>query len=144
MHNLRIGWDRPRWCDRRQWFINRSVRSVQKQHQVDAFLEFAQALDVPAGTPEWGLEPSAEDLAWARQAVGQGAPILMISPCFSHPLRNWQPERYAAVADHAIASLGMRVVLVGGPSALEQQVGREIVSAMQHDANNLIGKDTLQ
>jgi heptosyltransferase I len=140
---LRIGWDKPRWRDRHQWFINQSVRSLPEQHQVDAFLEFARAIDVPVGPPQWDMPVSAEDLSWAKQVLGDGPPILMISPCSSHILRNWQAERYATVADYAIAKLNMRVVLTGGPSELELKTGQEIESAMQHQAQNLIGKDTI-
>ena len=140
---LRIGWDKPRWRDRHQWFINQSVRSLPGQHQVDAFLEFARALDIPAGPPQWDMPISAEDLSWAKQVLGDGPPILMVSPCSSHILRNWQAERYATVADYAITELNMRVVLTGGPSDLEVKTGQEIESAMQHPAQNLIGKDTI-
>jgi len=140
---LRIGWDKPRWRDRHQWFINRSVQSLPEQHQVDAFLEFARALDIPTGPPRWNLPLSEENISWAAQTLGEGPPILMISPCSSHPLRNWHANRYAQVADHAISKLGMRVVLTGGPSELELTTGREIENAMQQQAQNLIGKDTI-
>jgi len=140
---LRIGWDKPRWRDRHQWFIDQSVESVHEQHQVDGFLEFARALDVPTGPPVWDLPVSAEDISWAKQVLGDGPPILMISPCSSHRLRNWPAERYAEVADYAISRLNMRVVLTGGPSELEQQTGRDIESAMANEAQNLIGKDTI-
>jgi heptosyltransferase I len=86
---------------------------------------------------------SAEDSSWAKQILGDGPPILMISPCSSHILRNWQAEHYATVADYAIAELNMRVVLTGGPSELEVKTGQEIESAMLHQAQNLIGKDTI-
>ncbi len=140
---LRIGWDKPRWRDRHQWFINKSVQSVPGQHQVEAFLEFARALDVPVGPPIWNLPVSAQDISWAKQILGDGPPILMINPCSSHPLRNWHAILYAEVADHAISALDMRVVLIGGPSKLEVQTGQKIESAMQHKAQNLIGKDTI-
>ncbi len=140
---LRIGWDKPRWRDRHQWFINQSVRSVPGQHQVDAFLEFARALDVPIGPPQWNMPVATDDIAWAEQVLGEGPPILMISPCSSHVLRNWQAKHYAAVADYAIADLNMRVVLTGGPSELELQTGRDIESAMTQRLQNLIGKDTI-
>lgn len=140
----RIGWDKPRWRDRHQWFINQSVASVPHQHQVDAFLEFARALDVPTGEPAWDLPVSDQDADWAQQTLGTDpSPILMISPCSSHALRNWSAERYAAVADYAISRLGMRVVLTGGPSALEVDTGQAIEAAMQYHAQNLIGKDTI-
>ena len=141
---LRIGWDKPRWRDRHQWFINQSVRSIAQQHQVDAFLEFARALDIPDGAPEWNLPVAEEDAAWAREVLGDDpAPILMISPCSSHPLRNWDANRYAEVADHAVSSHGMRVVLIGGPSELEKTTGEAIEAAMRHQPQNLIGKDTI-
>ncbi len=140
----RVGWDKPRWRDRHQWFINQSVRSLAHQHQVDAFLEFARVLDVPTGPPVWKLAASEDDSQWAEQVLGDGPPILMISPCSSHPLRNWASERYACVADHAIEKLGMRVVLSGGPSDLEQKTGQQIEAAMHHQAHNLIGKDTIR
>jgi heptosyltransferase I len=140
----RIGWDKPRWRDRHQWFINQSVKSVSQQHQVDAFLEFARALDIPTGEPVWDLPVSGQDTEWAQQTLGTDhSPILMISPCSSHPLRNWSAERYAAVADHAISRHGMRVVLTGGPSELEVNTGQAIEAAMQYHAQNLIGKDTI-
>ncbi|HEY5776810.1 MAG TPA: glycosyltransferase family 9 protein [Xanthomonadales bacterium] len=139
----RIGWDKPRWRDRHQWFINESVRSLPEQHQVDAFLEFARALGIPTEAPVWNLPVSEENMAWARQVLGDGAPILMISPCSSHPLRNWQATRYALVADYAISELSMRVVLTGGPSELEIKTGNEIESAMHNKPQNLIGKDTI-
>ena len=140
---LRIGWDKPRWRDRHQWFINQSVRSLPEQHQVDAFLEFARALDVPVDPPRWNIPVSAGDESWAKQVLGEGPPILMISPCSSHELRNWQAIRYAQVADYAVSKLNMRAVLTGGPSALDAQTGQDIESAMSHEVQNLIGKDTI-
>ena len=141
---VRIGWDKPRWRDRHQWFINQSVDSVPEQHQVDAFLEFARVLEIPDGSPEWNIPVSVEDTSWAEQILGTGPPILMISPCSSHVLRNWQAVRYATVADYAIAELNMRVVLTGGPSKLELQTGQDIESTMTHSVQNLIGKDTIR
>ena len=140
---VRIGWDKPRWRDRHQWFINQSVESLPQQHQVDAFLEFVKALDLPVEPPQWNLPVSEEDTRWAEQILGDGSPILMISPCSSHTLRNWQASRYAEVADHAISEFGMRVVLTGGPSDLEMKTGQEIEHSMQNTPQNLIGKDTI-
>lgn len=140
---VRVGWDRPRWRDRHQWFINRSVESLPLQHQVDAFLEFAKVLEIPLEPPRWNLPVSEENIRWARQVLGDGPPILMISPCSSHILRNWQASRYAEVADHAISKHGMRVVLTGGPSELEIKTGEDIEQAMQNEPLNLIGKDTI-
>jgi len=140
---VRIGWDKSRWRDRHQWFINQSVHTLPWQHQVDAFLAFAGALGIPTEPPVWDFPVSEENISWAREVLGDGPPILMISPCSSHPLRNWPADRYAKVADHAISKLDMRVVLTGGPSALEIATGKAIESAMHHTPQNLIAKDTI-
>jgi heptosyltransferase I len=68
---------------------------------------------------------------------------MIISPCSSHRLRNWRPEYYAQVADYAIGSLGLKVALCGGRSALERRMGEAIVSRMKHPVKNTIGQDTL-
>jgi len=144
---IRIGWDKPRWRDRHQWFINQSVRSVPQQHQVDAFLEFARVLSedhhAAIGSPQWNLPITEQDCQWAGDVLGGGAPILMISPCSSHVQRNWAADRYAKVADHAIEKHGMRVVLTGGPAELEMNTGQEIEATMKNKVQNLIGKDTI-
>jgi len=67
----------------------------------------------------------------------------MISPCSSHIRRNWFPERYAALADHA-AARGWRVVLCGGRSQLERETADAILALMQAPALDLVGKDTLK
>ncbi len=141
---VRIGWDKSRWRDRHQWFINQCVNGSGDQHQVDAFLGFARALGIPSKPPQWNLPISGQDTRWAKQVLGDGGPVLMISPCSSHPLRNWSAKRYAKVADHAISALNMRVALIGGTSELELQTGQKIKSLMRQEVLNLIGKDTIQ
>src|SRR6202043_3891649 len=63
--------------------------------------------------------------------------------CSSHTARNWSAERYAAVADHAVSAHNMRVVLVGGRSAVENQLGAAISAVARAPLVNQIGKDTL-
>jgi len=140
---IRLGWNPARSRDRHQWFINHTIRDVPFQHQVEGFLEFARALGLPTEPPQWSLPVSPGDRAWAEHHLPGEQPTVLISPCSSHPLRNWSADRYAAVADHAIGKMGLRVALTGGPSALEQETGQAIVQRMQHSPVNLIGKDTL-
>jgi heptosyltransferase I len=75
--------------------------------------------------------------------IPDSQPTLVISPCSSHVLRNWRAERYAAVADHAVKAHGMRVILAGGPSALEREMGVAIERATPAPLINQIGRDTL-
>ena len=140
---VRLGWDRARSRDRHHWFVNHSVESVPFQHQVEGFLEFARSLGIAAPTPQWQLPVSEEDRSWAESKLAVTNPILMISACSSHVLRNWRSECYAQVADRAIAELGMSVVLIGGPGELDKRTAAEIQQHMHGQALNLAGKDTL-
>ena len=140
----RLGWDRARSRDFHHWFVTDSVAPVTFQHQAEAFLEFPRALGLPVGPPRWDLPVSEEATSWARQQLDCERPSLVISPCSSHPQRNWRPEYYAEVADFAAGTLGMQVVLTGGPSALERETGREIEKKISHPCLNLVGKDTLE
>jgi heptosyltransferase I len=140
---IRLGWDRARSRDRHHWFINHSVKSVPRQHQVEGFLEFARSLGIAVANPQWNLPLTDEDRSWVANNLPGDRPILMISPCSSHELRNWRNDYYAKIADHAAKALGMQVVLIGGPGALEKAAGDEIENAMTAKAVNLIGKDTL-
>jgi len=140
---IRLGWDRSRSRDGHQWFVNHTVPKVPFQHQVEGFGEFAKALGVPVSEPQWQLPIQDKDRSWAADRLPDDCPVLMISPCSSHPLRNWRNTFYARLADHAAGNLGMQVVLIGGPGELEQTTGAAIQQAMSTQAMNLIGKDTL-
>jgi len=141
---VRIGWDRARSRDFHHRFSRQKVAEVPLQHQVQGFLEFPRALGIDVETPRWDLPISHEAHDWATRQLAGAAPVLLISPCSSHVLRNWRAEYYAAVADFAAAEMGMQIVLSGGPSELEQKMGREIESMMKSDCINLVGKDTLE
>ena len=140
---VRLGWDRARSRDLHRFFINRRVERADRQHQVQGFLSFARALGLEADEPRWDLPVSAKSQRFAEEVLPGEQRTLAISPCSSHALRNWAADRYAAVADYAAGALGMRVALLGGPSELEATVGEAIENAMQREAVNLIGKDTL-
>lgn len=140
---LRVGWDRARSRDRHHWFINHSVPAAPFQHQVEGFLSFAQTLGINPSEPRWALAASEQDRQWVRDQLGGSSPTLVISPCSSHTLRNWRAGNYARVADHAAGTLGMQIVLSGGPGEEDRRVAAEIESAMRARPVNLTGKDTL-
>ena len=83
-------------------------------------------------------------LAYAEHLIPDSQPTLVISACSSHALRNWSPERYAAVADHAANQHGMRVILCGGPSTVEREMAEAILQVTHAcRCSNQVGKDTL-
>ncbi len=141
---LRLGWDKARSRDFHHHFAREQVAEVPFQHQVQGFLEFPRALGIAVDTPRWDMPITREARDWAVEQVPGGSPILLISPCSSHELRNWRAEYYARVADYAVGEMGMQVILSGGPSDLERETGQEIENQMKSACLNLVGKDTLE
>lgn len=138
----RVGYDRGRSKEGHGLFINERI-PAGGHHVQDAFRQFLRPLGLVPGPAEWRLPVPAEAHAWAEAQLPGHQPTLLVSPCSSHPLRNWRPERYAAVADHAAAQ-GWRVVLCGGRSELERGTADAILAAMKAPALDLVGKDTLK
>ena len=140
----RIGYDRARSRDLHGLFINERIPARTGVHVLDAIGSFCEPLGLKQDQVIWDLPVPDAARQWARaQWADDGIPTLMISPCSSHARRNWYPDRYAAVADHA-ASKGWRIVLCGGRSELERSATDAIVAAMQAPALDLVGKDTLK
>jgi len=141
---VRLGWNRERSRDFHHWFTRQQVANVPFQHQVQGFLEFPRALGLAADTPRWDLPIAPEAQSWAEEQLSGDKPVLLISPCSSHVLRNWRSEYYAVVGDFASEEMGMQVILSGGPSELEVGMGQEIETNMKTACLNLVGKDTLE
>lgn len=139
----RIGFDRARARELQWLFTNERIRSRQREHVLDSLFGFAEALGVNERSMRWDIPVPEDALAYARRVIPDGQPTLVVSPCSSHQLRNWSPECYAAVADHAATRHGMRVLICGGPSPLEMEYGTRIESQMRTPCVNLVGKDTL-
>ena len=140
----RIGYDRSRSKDLHSLFINERIPDQPGIHVLDAIGSFCEPLGLKQTKVIWELPVPEAAREWARaQWPDDGIPTLAISPCSSHALRNWRPERYAAVADHA-AERGWRIVMLGGRSQLERDTSDATLAAMQAPALDLVGKDTLK
>lgn len=140
----RVGYDRARSRDGHGLFVNRRIPERPGIHVLDAIGSFCEPLGLRQTEVRWDLPVPTEAHEWARaQWEADGTRTLMISPCSSHALRNWRADRYAAVADHAIAR-GWRVVLCGGRSELERETADAILQTMRGTALDLVGKDTLK
>lgn len=140
---IKLGFDRKRASELQWLFTNRKIAAKQNQHVLDGLMGFAEHFGIYDRKLEWNVPLSADAEDYAQRVISDSQPTLIISPCSSHELRNWRAEYYAQVADHAIEQHGMRVLLCGGRSELELNMGRQIESHMKQHADNLIGKDTL-
>ncbi len=140
---IKLGFDRAR-ARELQWLVtNRKIASHKNQHVLDGLFGFAEYFGVRDRVLQWNVPLPAPAQIYANRAIPDRQPTLVISPCSSHAQRNWGAEYYAQVADHATTTLGMRVLLVGGRSEIEQATGKQITAHMKQRCDNLIGKDTL-
>ncbi|HEY6451313.1 MAG TPA: glycosyltransferase family 9 protein [Steroidobacteraceae bacterium] len=140
---LRLGFDRARARELQWLFTNACIAPRRDEHVLDSFQGFLEALGIERGPLEWNLPLPAEAQAYAARLIPDARPTLIVSPCSAHPARNWRPERYAAAIDHAVERHGMRVLLCGGPSALEREMGAAIERQVRVRLTNQIGRDTL-
>ncbi len=141
---VRIGYDAARSKDFHGLTINRRIPAHAGQHVLDGLGSFVEPLGLKQTEVRWDIPIPDDARAFAEQHLPGSEPTLLVSPCSSHPLRNWRPERYAAAMDHAAHKLGWRVVLCGGPSAYEREFGNAVLAACKQKPMDLIGKDTLK
>lgn len=140
----RIGYDRARSKDLHGLFVHERIAERPGIHVLDAIGSFVEPLGLQQTSVRWDIPIAAEAHDFAARSLPGAQATLLISPCSSHVVRNWRPERYAAVADRAVRRHGMRVALCGGRSALEREVGDAIIAAMREPVVDLVGKDTLK
>ena len=146
---IKLGFDRTRAREMQWLFTNRQIEPRSNEHVQDSFMGFARALGIEPREPRWDIPLPQAALAYAEQLIPtsssskDGQPTLLISACSSHRARNWLPERYAAVAEHAVRKHGMRVILCGGPAATERDMAFAIERHAAVPLLNQVGKDTL-
>jgi heptosyltransferase I len=141
--DMKLGFDRPRARELQWLFTNARISARSREHVLDSFFGFAESLGVPDRKLIWNVPLPADALSYAKTLIADSQPTLVISPCSSHALRNWSAARYAAVADYAAQKHGLQVILSGGPSALEREMGVTIERTAQTPLVNQIGRDTL-
>ncbi|EIL88934.1 ADP-heptose--LPS heptosyltransferase [Rhodanobacter fulvus Jip2] len=139
----RIGYDRARARDLHGLVINERIPARRGEHVLDAIGSFCEPLGLQQRQVRWDIPVPDEAHAWAATQLPGDTPTLLVSPTSSHALRNWRPQRYAAVMDHA-ATRGWRVALVGGPSPTERDMADAVLAACKHPPLDLTGKDTLK
>jgi heptosyltransferase I len=140
---LKLGYDRERALDLQWLFTTHRIEPAAHEHVMDALFGFARRLGVPQREYRWDIALPESAREYAARQIPDGEAALIISPCSSHPLRNWHAAGYAQVGDYAARQLGLKVLICGGRTTLEQRVGAEITARMQAPCTNLVGQDTL-
>ncbi|MFA9460384.1 glycosyltransferase family 9 protein [Thiohalorhabdus sp. Cl-TMA] len=142
---FRIGYDRPRAKDFQRAFVHGAIHPGPSPHTLDGYFGFSRALGIKERHLEWGIPiPEAARLR-ARSLMVPDRRALVINPCASAGnRRNWLPERYARVADHAAARHGCQVLFTGGAAPRDHRFIETIRGAMAHPASNLAGRTSLK
>ena len=148
--DVRLGFDRARARDYQWLFTNERITATPAQHVMDGLFGFAEHLGIRDRALRWDFSLAPEDRRLADDLRRGSGPLCLISPCSSQRYRNyrnWSVASYAAVTRHLLER-GARVVLTGGPTALEQQYGEQIELAAGDASGqrviNLVGKTRLK
>ena len=140
---IKLGFDQARSRELQWLFTNRRIAPRRREHVLDSFMGFLDAIGITQHPAVWDLPLPADALAYARAVIPDEQPTLLVSACSSHPLRNWRAERYAQVCDHAARRWNMRVVLCGGRTGIERKMGDDILAHAASHPVDQIGRDTL-
>ena len=111
--------------DRMHGWLDRGLGAVIRVplgHEVDRYRALAAALGVEPAEPRWwdlsSYVPSALSKL-GKSPEWREAPKLALGVGAQNAFRRWRPERFAAIARRAL-DLGIGVVIVGGPDAVEE------------------------
>lgn len=146
--DIRLGFDTERAKDNQRWFSNRQIPANPRKHVLDGFIDFVRTCGVETDNLplEWNMPVTDQDRQAVTELVGT-SPYLVISPCSSQRVRNfrnWSVEGYAEVIDYAWQRHGLRTVLSGGNTELEQQYGQQLGQICQQPPINLIASTSLK
>ena len=134
----KIGYDAMRAKDGHGFFIDEAI-APGRDHTLDGFLRFADALGIHDKQIRWDLPIQEADYAWARAHLPETQhPVVLVNPAASKPERSWSVERYIEVIQHLQSRWQACVMLVGGPGAYDKALGDAI--AKQVPVVNWIGK----
>lgn len=145
----RVGFDKNRAKELHALAVNERIEYRDQLHVLDGFMQFAEHLGCNP-VFDWALPVSDEDkqlaaqLLFGKQGKLTDKPYVLISPCSSHPLRNWAVENYAILADYLVEKYQAEVVLCGSPAKQELDFVAQIEHLCRRPVRNIAGKDSLK
>lgn len=137
---MKLGFDSERARDLNTMFTTHRIPPHAPQHVQDQYFEFLTYLGVPAEPVEWDLGPQGAERDWQRTFAAQfDRPMAAIVVGTSKPVKDWVPERWAAVCDALYADFGLQPVLVGAGSERERRSAEIITGAAKHPPFSALG-----
>lgn len=141
---IRLGFDYKRAKDLQWLFTNRRIDAKHGQHALEAMMSFSLAIGVKPQPIRWDIPLDRDVQEFATEFRSPNKPLVLISPCSSdrsRNFRNWSADNYRQAIGHLIEK-GCRVVITGGPSALEVEYAEVLSQGGQVD--NLVAKTSLK
>lgn len=139
----KLGFDAKRSQDFQTWFTNIKVASPQAPHVLDGLMAFGHTLGVPTSTPHWSIPYSQADTEWAQTQLSSQKRNLVVVPGASKSYKNWTPEGYAQVIEHAHQQ-GWHVIIAGSPSPVETHLCASITQILSVPISNIVGKSSIK
>ena len=83
---IKLGFDKKRAKDMQWLFANHKIETRQKQHVIDSFFGFTEALGIQERDLRWDIPIPDTAITFAEQNLPGNQPTLVISPCSSMAL----------------------------------------------------------
>ena len=139
--SVKLGFDRRRARDMNWMFTTHKIPPHAPDHVQDQYFEFIEHLGIDPRPVEWRLTLTAAEKEAQRAFFAPLGRTCAIVVGTSKPEKNWAPERYARVIEALEADFGLRCVLIGGPSQIEQDAARRITELSRVKPINALGDD---
>lgn len=142
----RIGFD----TDARRLLLTHPVpctKQIKSIHQTGYYLKMLKGVGLSTGSSRLDLFTGEEDKQRAEEILGEngispGDAVLGINPSATFgPAKQWFPEKYARLSDKMIDTLGVKVIIFGGPQ--DKALGESIAGAMRNRPLDLSGRTSL-
>ncbi len=128
--------------------VKARIDPATRRHEAEIYLDIARALGLNVADCWANAQPRASDVDFARQVIGDAAPLLLIhpgggvNPGMRMVSKRWPPDRFTTFAARFSAETGARVVLIGGEA--DRDLTQDIVHSLtEYKPLDLTGQLTL-
>lgn len=132
----KIGYDAHRAKDGHGWFVRERILPG-RDHTLEGFLKFSHVLGISTPKIMWDLPISDCARAWHQEHFSNQS-YWILNPAASKPERSWSVARYIEVIRDVCHRYQLPVVLTGGPSQHDREIGEAIAAAVP--VQNWIGR----
>jgi heptosyltransferase I len=139
---FKLGFDRARARDLNWLFTTHRMPARPMQHVQDQYFEFIEYLGIDPKPYEWGIVITEEEREAQRRFFERiDKPVCAVIVGTSKREKNWPVESYARLLEIAESDFGFQVVLVGGPSPVEQTAAAQVMELTRAEPLNELGDD---